>query len=172
LLLRILHDAAAGTAFWLRYVDANDNCIFEANETPIAGVRVELLDAAGNVIATTFTRRERLYQFSICSRAFYTVRTQPQNQAPLNQFLDGCDTPGPPGAISGPNRVVGRAPRHDHGITLQAGDQTAASTTSANCPNPPLRNSVVVFCDDIRNGRLDLGSMSSPTSASGSRVVI
>ncbi|WP_050769497.1 MSCRAMM family protein [Blastopirellula marina] len=58
--------------------DTDDDCLFDANENPISGVVINLLDAAGNVIATTTTDANGHYQFDNLLPGLYTVvETQP-----------------------------------------------------------------------------------------------
>ncbi len=60
------------------FADLNEDCIFDANESPIPGVRIELLDVNGNVIATAFTDSQGNYRFVNLMPGIYTVReTQP-----------------------------------------------------------------------------------------------
>src|SRR5206468_781571 len=86
------------------------------------------------------------------------VRTQPQNQAPLDQFDDGCDTPGTCGGNVGLNGGRGRAQDTIMGITVHAGDNCQFNNFG-ELPKSviPGQLSGFVFCDDIRNGRLDPG---------------
>ncbi|MCC7336145.1 MAG: carboxypeptidase regulatory-like domain-containing protein [Pirellulaceae bacterium] len=64
----------AGTVF----VDLDDDCILDANEQPLAGVRMTLLDASGVVVATTLTDSSGNYSFSNLRPGQYSVReTQP-----------------------------------------------------------------------------------------------
>jgi serine-aspartate repeat-containing protein C/D/E len=53
--------------------DRNGDCIKQANENGIAGVRMDLRDAAGNVVATTFTDTNGNYKFDMLTRGTYTV---------------------------------------------------------------------------------------------------
>src|SRR5690606_3939353 len=53
----------AGSIAGFVYADMNQNCTFDAGESPIGGVKVELLDAQGNVIATTQTNAQGEYKF-------------------------------------------------------------------------------------------------------------
>ncbi|MCA9157434.1 MAG: carboxypeptidase regulatory-like domain-containing protein, partial [Planctomycetales bacterium] len=64
----------AGTVF----VDLDDDCILDANEQPLAGVSMTLLDASGVVVATTLTDSSGNYRFSNLRPGQYSVReTQP-----------------------------------------------------------------------------------------------
>lgn len=60
------------------FVDLDEDCIRDANEQPIAGVAVTLLDQAGNVVATTQTDAAGRYSFGLLRPGQYSVReTQP-----------------------------------------------------------------------------------------------
>ncbi|QEG41059.1 Serine-aspartate repeat-containing protein D precursor [Roseimaritima ulvae] len=60
------------------FADRDEDCVFDANELPIASVRVDLLDGAGQVVATTTTDANGRYTFSHLPAGVYTVReTQP-----------------------------------------------------------------------------------------------
>ena len=56
------------------FVDPNENCIYESGENPIAGVTVQLLDAGGNVLATTQTDAQGRYRFDNIAPGTYAVR--------------------------------------------------------------------------------------------------
>ncbi|MCC9609755.1 carboxypeptidase regulatory-like domain-containing protein [Blastopirellula sp. JC732] len=74
--------------------DTDDDCLFDANEKPISGVTIKLLDAAGNVIATTKTDANGHYLFNNLLPGLYTVvETQPAgyfqgHQMDLNGLAD------------------------------------------------------------------------------------
>lgn len=56
------------------FADLNEDCIFDSNELPIAGARIELLDAQGNVIETTLTDNGGNYRFINLKPGIYSVR--------------------------------------------------------------------------------------------------
>jgi len=61
------------------FADVNEDCIFDPDESPIPGVRIELLDAQGIVVATTQTDIQGNYQFVNLKPGVYSVREiQPQ----------------------------------------------------------------------------------------------
>jgi SdrD B-like domain/FG-GAP-like repeat len=90
---------AIGDLVW---VDANNSGMFDAGEAPLANVPVRLLDASGNVIASTTTNASGLYLFSnllpgtysveITAPAGYTSSTggtgSPFEPAPQNNIND------------------------------------------------------------------------------------
>jgi hypothetical protein len=58
------------------HVDVDDDCDYEPQlgDFPIAGVKIELLDENGNVVATTFTAADGTYKFSQLTTGTYSVR--------------------------------------------------------------------------------------------------
>ncbi len=56
------------------FVDKDQDCIFDSDESPIAGVTVLLLDQQGNILATTQTDSNGLYRFGNLRPGVYTVR--------------------------------------------------------------------------------------------------
>jgi uncharacterized repeat protein (TIGR01451 family) len=90
--LEALCDAAPieiGNYVWL---DPDKDGVQDPDETPIGGVTVELLDASGNVIATTTTDAAGQYYFNesnvpggVQPHTDYTVRI-PLAQAPLTEY--------------------------------------------------------------------------------------
>ncbi len=67
------------------YVDANQDCVFQANESPLAGVTITLLDATGIVVATTLTDAAGRYKFTGLKPGDYSVR----QQQPAGYFQGG-----------------------------------------------------------------------------------
>ncbi|XZE22515.1 SdrD B-like domain-containing protein [Pirellulaceae bacterium SH449] len=60
------------------FVDTERNCTWDPGEEPLAGVKIELLNGSGAVIATTFTDANGHYRFDNLVPGTYTVRqTQP-----------------------------------------------------------------------------------------------
>ncbi len=85
------------------YVDANNNCIFEPGEAPIAGVTVTLLDSQGNSTGiTTTTDANGHYQFTGLLPGVYGVaETQP------TAYLDGMACAGSAGGVADqPNDTI------------------------------------------------------------------
>ena len=112
--------------------DPNNNCIYETGESPIANVKIELLDQNGNVVATTFTGSDGKYKFENLKAGTYTVReTQPTG------YLDGGDMVGSHG---------GNNLQNDHlaAITLKSGDQ---AINYDFCEIPTAKLSGYVFRD-------------------------
>ena len=64
------------------HLDGNGNCVFDASqgETPLSNVTLELLDANGQVIATTVTDENGFYQFTGLEPGTYSIRQiQPED---------------------------------------------------------------------------------------------
>lgn len=56
------------------FEDLNEDCIFDVDELPISGVRIELLDEQGQVIETTLTDEQGNYRFVHLKPGIYSVR--------------------------------------------------------------------------------------------------
>ncbi len=78
------------------YVDANNNGVYDANEVPIAGVQLTLLDANGNPTGLTATTDQSgFYRFENLTPGTYCVaEAQPAG------YYDGLDTPGTAGGVA------------------------------------------------------------------------
>jgi serine-aspartate repeat-containing protein C/D/E len=62
----------------LVHEDVDGDCVRDPGEAPIAGVKIELLNSTGQVIATTLTDANGNYRFDNLTPGVYTVReTQP-----------------------------------------------------------------------------------------------
>ena len=88
------------------YLDANDDGIRDPGEQPIPGVRMELLDAAGNLLGQYVdTNSLGYYQFDGLAPGTYGVAEAIQ---PI-LYRDGKDTPGSAGGVSivDQDRIVG-----------------------------------------------------------------
>jgi len=60
------------------FADLNEDCIFDPDEMAIEGVRIELLNSDGNIIAHTFTNSSGNYLFENLQPGLYSIReTQP-----------------------------------------------------------------------------------------------
>ena len=67
-----------GSIQGLVFADLDRDCVFDPTEYPIAGVKIELLNERGTVVATTFTNSAGHYQFEQLAPGTYAVReTQP-----------------------------------------------------------------------------------------------
>jgi large repetitive protein len=126
--------------------DPDNNGVFGGNDTPIAGVTVELLNSTGVVIATTTTDANGNYSFPNLGPGAYTVReTQPTG------FGDGIDRPGTLGATS---------PSNDRfSVTLGYG-QNSVNNDFYEIPQASLAGSVFVDADN--DGVQDAGEAPIP----------
>ena len=67
-----------GSVVGLVYVDADRDGVRDPGERPLGGVTVQLVDAGGNVVATTVTASDGSYRFDNVEPGTYTLRqTQP-----------------------------------------------------------------------------------------------
>ena len=79
------------------HADANGDCVFDPSQgdEPLESVQLALLDADGNVIATTLTDANGNYSFDGLPPGTYSVR-----ELTPNGFLDGAETAGTVDGIS------------------------------------------------------------------------
>jgi fimbrial isopeptide formation D2 family protein/uncharacterized repeat protein (TIGR01451 family) len=114
-----------GDYVWL---DADRDGIQDASEAPIAGVKVDLLDASGTQVATTTTDANGLYIFEDLVPGDYTVRfATPAGLAPTTATA-GSDTTAdsnPTGGLA-PVTLTGNEP-NDENLTIDAGFYPLAS---------------------------------------------
>ncbi|MFT3798727.1 SdrD B-like domain-containing protein [Microbacterium sp.] len=97
----VLKTYAIGDYVW---IDADKDGVQDADETPLAGVTVELLDADGTVLATTTTDANGRYVFDELTAGTYRVRfTLTDAQKTLYEFTsrdsgsdDGADSDADP----------------------------------------------------------------------------
>ncbi len=160
------------------FFDDDNNGIQDAGEAPIAGVTIELLDSAGNVIATTTTDADGNYEFTGLPEGTYTVKVPASNFA-AGGPLDGHVT-------SSGNDVAGTAPDanddvdlDDNGfnmgamivstpVELTAGDEPDGDFNPTVDfgfyvpPAPLVGLGTTVFFDDDNNGIQDAGEASVP----------
>ncbi|MFW5693075.1 MAG: SdrD B-like domain-containing protein, partial [Thermoguttaceae bacterium] len=95
------------------YVDSNGNCAYDDDpgEPLLAAVTVHLLDASGNILATTTTDTQGEYRFENLAPGAYGVQEiQPAG------YLDGCDQVGSAGGhVVESDRITG--------VTLTSGTE-------------------------------------------------
>ena len=111
--------------------DPNENCVVDAGETPIADVKVELLDAAGQLVASTRSDGDGRYHFGDLLPGEYSVREfQPEG------FFQGSQRAGSHGAQEiSEDRIT---------VDLASGDQL---TEYNFCEVPHAQLSGFVFQD-------------------------
>jgi large repetitive protein len=93
--------AAIGDTVWL---DANGNNVFDDNDSPVVGARVELRDTNGAVVATTTTDANGKYAFTNLDPGVYSVRvTRPAGTSvvPVTPNAGGDDTNDSDGVTNG-----------------------------------------------------------------------
>ncbi len=93
-----------GTISGVIHIDSNGNCVFEpgVGEAALADVTLELLDANGEVIATTLTDSHGSYQFSGILPGEYSIReTQPAG------LFTGGEVVGDGGGVASENLIEG-----------------------------------------------------------------
>ena len=87
------------------YVDQNMNHRRDLGEPPIAGTRIDLLDASGRQVATTTTDARGFYRFSHLAAGQYTLRqTQPSG------YLQGSQQAGSAGGIDDEDNLISQIP--------------------------------------------------------------
>ena len=126
------------------YVDANNNGVFDAGETPIAGVKVTLLDASGKPTgATATTDSSGFYKFGGLMPGTYGVaETQPAG------YLDGLDAAGTLGGTAhNPGDLIDgvRLSSGQSGLNYDFGELLPASISG------------YVYSDANNNGHFDAG---------------
>jgi len=167
----------------LVWSDANNNGTFDAGESGINGVTVQLLDAQGTVLQSTTTAGGGLYTFTALTPGDYRVRLAEANfqtGGALVNFTSSTSTSSDPddnvnsnddGAVSGTLGQAGGFIQSSGLITLAAGTEpTNDGDTDANT-NLTLDFGVVtsaagtlslgdrVFRDANDNGTLDTGEV-------------
>lgn len=114
------------------HADTNGNCVFDEGEQPLAGVKIELLDAEGNVIDTTTTDEHGAYAFENLAPGTYAVReSQPDG------YLDGGENVGTAGGRIDVNDLI-------EGIVLTGGTQGEEYNF---CEIPPASISGMIHAD-------------------------
>ena len=121
-----------GTLAGVVHIDLNRNCIQDSGEAGIGGVRIELLDAQGSVVAATTTTADGKYRFENLAPGSYSVReTQPDG------YFHGGQRPGTAGGDVRVKDVIS-------GIVLLGGENL---TEYDFCEVPPAELSGYVFQD-------------------------
>lgn len=114
------------------FADLDFDCVLDANESTLAGVKLELLDTTGAVIASTLTDASGKYSFTNLRPGKYTVR----ETQPLGYFQGGQVAP----------KTGGDASQDD--LIRQIGVGSGQAVTDANfCEVPPATISGYVFQD-------------------------
>jgi serine-aspartate repeat-containing protein C/D/E len=87
------------------HVDVNGNCDTDPNAPPLAGVLIHLLDASGNLLASTVTDANGVYTFSGLAEGQYSV----QKITPAGYFDEDVHLGTSGGTIADLNDVTGIA---------------------------------------------------------------
>ncbi|MEZ6135299.1 MAG: SdrD B-like domain-containing protein [Pirellulaceae bacterium] len=124
-----------GSIAGIVFADLDFDCVQDANESPLAGVQIDLLDTSGAVIRTTRTDASGRYAFGELRPGAYSVR----EHQPEGYFHGGQVAPASGGDASVPDLISG--------IVLGSGQ----SVTDANfCEVPPAELTGYVFQDGPR----------------------
>ncbi len=87
------------------FADYDGNCLFDPTDRPIAGVKLELLNAHGTVVATTYTNSQGDYRFDQLVPGVYAVReTQPDG------YFQGCQQAGSHGGDASVVDLISQIP--------------------------------------------------------------
>src|SRR5678816_3509214 len=93
------------------WVDTNDNCVFDGQEQPLSGVKIDLLDGNGIVVATRFTDASGQYHFDHLLPNNYSVHEhQPSG------YLQGGQIAGSKGGDASSTDFI-------QDVTLVSGDE-------------------------------------------------
>ena len=114
-----------GTIAGTVYVDADLSATRGAGEAGLAGVTLQLLDAAGTVVASTTTDAAGNYRFTGLPAGSYTVvESQPAAPTSLTSgYYDGADNPGSLGGTSpAKNRITVGLPAGGAGANYDFGE--------------------------------------------------
>jgi protocatechuate 3,4-dioxygenase beta subunit len=126
----------------LVHADTNGNCVLDPGEVPLAGVVIQLLDAQGNLLATTTTNAAGHYKFDGLAPGTYRVHElQPSG------YFDGDDHVGSAGGVLLENDLIAD-------ITLGSGQQGLDYNF---CEIPPASIEGRVILDANGNCILDPG---------------
>jgi len=113
-------ESAAASLSGHVYHDADNDGVFDANETGLGGETLELRNDQGQVVATTVTDDQGFYEFSGLHFGTYSVHeVQPQG------LFDGLDTAGSLGGVAqNPGDSITSITLHsgDHGLNYNFGE--------------------------------------------------
>jgi len=143
------------------YEDDDNDGVLDADENRIVGVTVTLLDAEGQVVATTTTGEKGNYEFTDLRPGVYTVvETQPP------AYLDGLDTPGSEGGTAAQDDRLSDIvlPPGTDAVQYNFGELLAVSISgrvhaelNMDCihdPGEPLLEGVTIYLLDANNNRI------------------
>ncbi len=114
------------------HLDLDDDCVLDPGEQTLAGVSIELFDAAGTLVSTTTTDGSGEYRFENLTPGEYSV-----TEGAVEGTFDAGATVGTAGGrTDGPNRILA--------VTLGSGEN---ATGYDFCENPPAEIAGQVFVD-------------------------
>ncbi len=124
------------------FVDLDEDCVRDPNELPLAGVKIEIFDRSGTLVAETTSDANGQYKFENLQPGEYSVvETQPVG------YFEGGAKPGSAGGVTaGPNRI---------GTIILASGEVAVDYDF--CERPPAEISGVVFYDRNRDSQFGAG---------------
>lgn len=114
------------------HVDTNRDCVLDADEQPLAGVTIRLLDTSGHVLAVARTDTDGRYHFDNLAPGTYTV----QEEQP-DEYFHGGQNAGSHGGDDSVDDVISA-------IAISAAQDLVAYDF---CETPPGRLSGYVFQD-------------------------
>jgi protocatechuate 3,4-dioxygenase beta subunit len=126
----------------LVWADRDGDCLYDPGEAPIAGVTIQLLDQAGNVVATQLTDADGNYKFDGLAPGTYGVKEiQPSG------YFDGEDMIGSHGGTLAANDLI-------TSVVLKSGDNAVNYNF---CEHLPVSIAGRVMADTNGNCVLDPG---------------
>lgn len=137
------------------FVDLDFDCLRDPEEKPLSGVKIELLNVNGQIVATTFTDADGQYSFLGLQPGTYSVR----ETQPTGYFQGGTVAPATGGDVS-IDDLIAR-------LVLGSGD----AIREANfCEVPPARISGYVFQDGAPIVTSDIDAVDLNTVRDGHRT--
>ncbi|MCY2990426.1 MAG: carboxypeptidase regulatory-like domain-containing protein, partial [Planctomycetota bacterium] len=129
------------------HTDLNGDCVFDAEESPLPSVTIELRNGDGLLLATTQTDSRGHYQFDGLTPGTYTVKEQPPSG-----YFHGGQQAGSGGGDDSLDDVISQ-------IAVGSGRHL---TDYDFCEIPPSSVAGMVFVDRNQNGILDPGETTLP----------
>ncbi len=161
-----------GNRVWF---DANNNGLIDAGETPVAGVKINLLDATGKVIGSTVTDANGYYRFDNLLAGTYIVEVDASNFTGSGALAGYISSTGAVDATNtldshdnGLDALVNGAVRSNP-ITLGPGGNTPTGETDLGPGGSgPGNSGIGTIPDTFSNLTIDFGfykGQTSPTAA-------
>jgi protocatechuate 3,4-dioxygenase beta subunit len=132
------------------HTDPNRDCAFDSNESPLANVRIDLLDSDGKILATQLTKADGSYRFDGLRPATYSVReAQPEG------YLEGGQRVGTINGVTVGSETLNLL----SDIGLNSGQ---AAIDFNFCEHQPVSLAGSVFHDTNDNGKFEAGESPIP----------